>query len=204
MRVSISAEHIAMPSMCVCCGAKPDQEFYTSATKTRGKKKITQETRSLAFPTCSTCMAHAKAVTHARRFMITFMVIGALISLYSFNPRNASIWILLLISGILFFSYGLSAGLGKLKKARALKRATCVGDDPRKLVSYVDWHSRTKVFEIKSEAFLFAFELMAAHRKKLVNMPIQILIRLDEYIQAKATISQTGKRTENTITIHSD
>jgi hypothetical protein len=182
MRISLSAEKISVPISCICCGQKPDQEFEISLTKTRGKKKISSTTRTLAFPSCSTCMAHAKAIRQARRFMISFMILGALILISSFNSRNTLFWVLLLISGLLFFVYGISAGLGKLKQARALKHPTCAGDDPKKLISYIDWHSRTKVLEVRSEPYAFA--LMAANKTKLLNTPIQILTKLNEYIRA--------------------
>ncbi len=182
MQISLSGQVFVFPRVCVCCGEQPDTQISVSLTQTKGKKTRTQ---SWPFPCCSDCLNHHKAISSAILLPNAAFWLGVTlaISALTLTSRYPIISLLLAISGICFMVYGYRQKKLNRTQARIAKRKkTCIADDPHTIVRYMRWEGNLHVFNISSESYAFAF--MQANQQKLVNMPNEIIQRLNTYISA--------------------
>jgi hypothetical protein len=60
-RVVVSARHLELPSICVCCGATPNRSLVAKATRIGARTKQGIETKEFEFPVCARCVEHHAA-----------------------------------------------------------------------------------------------------------------------------------------------
>lgn len=154
MEVTLSAQKVAMPEFCGCCGGPPDVRTEVTASRTTGKRVVKTTTSTLSFPYCQRCMAHVEADPGdlgPYTFALTVFTLG--------------LWLVFLLP------YRWWAR----DRARAMMSPTCACLGPA--IGHSGWKGTVHTFHFESRPF--ALEFMRANRAKLVNPDYNALRELD-------------------------
>lgn len=155
MRVDLAGQTLSFPAQCCCCGNYPDSTYAASASKSRGKRKVTTTTREWQVPICSACERHVAALGAAWLYLLGLWLAGALLGGLGFLP---GFWLAMLA--------GLAAFLYKRHLARRACSPTCAGAGAP--IDYLGLQGSPHQFGVRSPAYARA--LLAANGRRVRNL----------------------------------
>jgi len=181
MTVEVAARKFAVPFECVCCGEVPDAELTSAVARTRGNPVIRETMRSLVFPYCRRCVAHALDWESAGMASAGVMVIGILTALVIAIATQ-------LVFGLLVFAITIPCAwmvaTSRHKRAKTACGPSCAS--PGRAVTYLDGTAASRSFAF--ESLTYAARFAEHNTSRLTEVSPQLRKLLDGHRIARLAV----------------
>jgi len=162
MRIQISAQRIAFPPVCCCCGRPADTTRTVVAWRTRGVRVIRTQQRIWQVPYFVACNAHIRAADW-RGAPVGLAILVALAALFLWAWRGP------VVAGLAFAGCVLLLVWLFLTIRAAIRRRQCPTCARAGMaVRYYGWTSSIHTFDLASLAYCRMF--IDANASKIVNL----------------------------------